>query len=139
MEQARLTCGRTRQLVRSFLYCQEHRQTTPTQGSIWFDSSDQRLKFQSSGGPVTLTTGAAAISALSGDVTASGNGTVAATVAFVGGSTAANVNAATVLANASTDSNTVSTIVRRDGAGGFFCWKRVDFCDAISRWYDELR
>ncbi|MBN8541432.1 MAG: hypothetical protein J0L82_13655, partial [Deltaproteobacteria bacterium] len=93
--------------------------TTPTQGSIWFDSSDQRLKFQSSGGPVTLTTGAAAISALSGDVTASGNGTVAATVAFVGGSTAANVNAATVLANASTDANTVSTIVRRDGAGGF--------------------
>ncbi|MBN8542149.1 MAG: tail fiber domain-containing protein, partial [Deltaproteobacteria bacterium] len=93
--------------------------TPPAQGSIWFDSSDEKLKFQSSGGPVTLTTGTAAISALTGDVTASGNGSVAATVAFVGGSTAANVNAATVLANASTDSNTVSTIVRRDGAGSF--------------------
>ncbi|MDZ4084858.1 MAG: hypothetical protein U1E10_18085 [Bdellovibrionales bacterium] len=93
--------------------------TPPTQGSIWYDSSDERLKFQSSGGPVTLTTGSAAISALTGDVTASGNGSVAATVAFVGGSTAANVNAATVLANASTDANTVSTIVRRDGTGGF--------------------
>jgi hypothetical protein len=93
--------------------------TPPAQGSIWFDSSDEKLKFQSSGGPVTLTTGTAAISALTGDVTASGNGSVAATVAFVGGSTAANVNAATVLANASTDANTVSTIVRRDAAGGF--------------------
>ncbi len=93
--------------------------TPPTQGSIWFDSSDEKLKFQSSGGPVTLTTGSAAISALTGDVTASGNGSVAATVAFVGGSTAANVNAATVLSNASTDANTASAIVRRDGTGGF--------------------
>ncbi|MBN8542148.1 MAG: tail fiber domain-containing protein [Deltaproteobacteria bacterium] len=93
--------------------------STPTQGSIWYDSTDEKLKFQSSGGPVTLTTGTSGISALTGDVTASGTGSVAATVAFVGGSTAANVNAATVLANASTSANTASAIVRRDGSGGF--------------------
>lgn len=66
-----------------------------------------------------MTTGTAAISALSGDVSASGNGTVTATVTAVGGSTAGNVHAATVLANASTDTNTASTIVRRNGVGGF--------------------
>jgi hypothetical protein len=93
--------------------------STPTQGSIWYDSTDEKLRFQASGGPVTLTTGTSGISALTGDVTASGTGSVAATVAFVGGSTAANVNAATVLANASTNANTASAIVRRDGSGGF--------------------
>jgi hypothetical protein len=92
---------------------------TPAAGSIWFDSSDEKLKYQASGGPVTLTTGSSGISALTGDVTASGTGSVAATVANVGGSTAANVGAATVLANASTDLNTNSAIVRRDAAGGF--------------------
>jgi hypothetical protein len=41
------------------------------------------------------------------------------TVATVGGSTAAAVGTATVLANASTAVNTVSTIVKRDGSGNF--------------------
>jgi hypothetical protein len=51
-----------------------------------------------------------------GDVTTSGN---AATVALVGGSTASNVNAATVLANAATNLNTASQIVKRDASGNF--------------------
>ena len=59
------------------------------------------------------------ISALTGDVTASGTGSAAATVALVGGSTAANVNTATVLANAATNLNTNSAIVKRDGTGNF--------------------
>ncbi|CAN5580803.1 hypothetical protein BH10BDE1_BH10BDE1_33990 [soil metagenome] len=91
----------------------------PAAGSVWFDSSDEKLKYQTSGGPITLTTGAGAISALTGDVTAAGTGSVTATVATVGGSTAANVGAATVLANASTDTSTNSAIVRRDAAAGF--------------------
>ena len=54
--------------------------------------------------------------ALSGDVT----GTQGATaVANVGGSTAANVNSATLLANAATALNTINTIVKRDGSGNF--------------------
>ena len=57
------------------------------------------------------------VTALTGDVTASGPGSVAATVALVGGSSAANVNAATLLANAATDANTASTIVKRDADG----------------------
>lgn len=56
---------------------------------------------------------------LTGDVTGSGTGSFAATVALVGGSTAANVHAAELLANAATNLNTASTIVRRDASGNF--------------------
>jgi hypothetical protein len=59
------------------------------------------------------------ITALTSDVSASGPGSVAATVNSVGGSSAANVNAATLLANAATNLNTVSTIVFRDASGNF--------------------
>lgn len=41
------------------------------------------------------------------------------TVAAVGGQTAANVSAGAVLANAATNANTVSTIVKRDASGNF--------------------
>lgn len=93
--------------------------TGPAQGSIWFDTSDQKLKYQTSVGPSTLSTGGGTITGLTGDVTASGSGAVAATVALVGGSTAAAVNTATVAANAATSANTVSAIVRRDANGDF--------------------
>jgi len=53
---------------------------------------------------------------LVGDVTGTQGATV---VANVGGVTAANVGAGATLANAATNSNTVSTIVKRDGSGNF--------------------
>jgi hypothetical protein len=53
---------------------------------------------------------------LSGDVTGTQGATVVSTV---GGQTAANVSAATVLANNATNLNTASTIVRRDVGGNF--------------------
>lgn len=59
------------------------------------------------------------ITALTSDVSASGPGSVAATVNSVGGSTASAVNTATVLANAATSANTASAIVKRDANGGF--------------------
>lgn len=59
------------------------------------------------------------ITDLTGDVTATGPGSAAATIISVGGSTAANVNSATILANAATAANTAATIVRRDGSGNF--------------------
>lgn len=59
------------------------------------------------------------ITALTGDVSASGAGSASATVNSVGGSTASNINLAEVLANAATASNTNSTIVKRDGSGNF--------------------
>ncbi len=64
-------------------------------------------------------TGPAGPTALIGDVTATGSGSdvVTATVAYVGGVSAANVAAGATLANAATDSNTASTIVKRDGSG----------------------
>ncbi len=59
------------------------------------------------------------ITSLTGDVTASGSGSVAATVAQVGGVTAANVASGANAANAATNANTVSTIVKRDTSGNF--------------------
>lgn len=66
------------------------------------------------------TPGAAiAIDGLISDVLATGPGVVTATVAFVGGSSAASVHTAELLANAATSLNTASTIVRRDASGNF--------------------
>jgi len=59
------------------------------------------------------------ITALTGDVTATGPGSAAATVVSVGGQTSANVASATVLALAATNLNTASTIVKRDASGNF--------------------
>jgi hypothetical protein len=53
---------------------------------------------------------------LTGDVTSVA---MATTVASVGGSTAANVHAAELLANAATNANTASAIVKRDASGNF--------------------
>lgn len=53
---------------------------------------------------------------LSGDVTGTQGSTV---VSSVGGSSASNVNTATVLANNATNLNTASTIVKRDASGNF--------------------
>lgn len=59
------------------------------------------------------------ITALTGDVTAAGPGSAAATVVTVGTSSATNIHNAELAANAATSSNTASTIVKRDGSGNF--------------------
>lgn len=59
------------------------------------------------------------IVSLTGDVTATGPGSVSATVNTVGGSSAANIHTAELLANAATSSNIFNTIVKRDGSGNF--------------------
>jgi len=79
---------------------------------------------------ITLVTGASnngSLIALTGAVTLDDNAISAtgwasgtlATVVDVGGSSAANVHSAELLANASTSLNTLSTIVKRDGSGNF--------------------
>jgi len=67
----------------------------------------------------TAVSSSSGITALTGDVTASGSGSVAATVASIGGSSAANVHTAELAANAATDTNTANTIVKRDSNGAF--------------------
>jgi len=57
------------------------------------------------------------ITGLTSDVSASGPGNVPATVNSVGGSTAANIHSAELAANAATNANTASTIVKRGVAG----------------------
>ena len=59
------------------------------------------------------------ITSLTGDVSATGPGASTATVNSVGGSTAANIHSAELLANAATNLNTPSTIVKRDSSGNF--------------------
>jgi hypothetical protein len=59
------------------------------------------------------------VTALTGDVTASGPGSSAATVASVGGSSAANIHTAELAANGATDANTPSKLVVRDSLGNF--------------------
>lgn len=82
-------------------------------------SNGQVLMNDGSGGLVWQTPNPAAITGLTGDVTTSGtSGSVGATVANVGGVTAANVAAGATLANAATSANTAGAIVKRDGSGG---------------------
>lgn len=57
------------------------------------------------------------ISSLTGDVSATGPGAAAATVNSVGGSSAANIHSAELAANAATNLDTPSTIVKRDASG----------------------
>lgn len=57
------------------------------------------------------------ITSLTGDVTATGPGASAATVVSVGTSSAANVHTAELAANAATNVNTPSTIVKRNASG----------------------
>ncbi len=68
------------------------------------------------GNATTATTAGSFVGSLSGDVTGTQSATV---VSFVGGQTAANVAAATLLANAATPLNTASTIVKRDASNNF--------------------
>jgi hypothetical protein len=60
-----------------------------------------------------------AITALTGDVSATGPGSVPATVNSVGGQTASAIAAATVIVDAATSINTASTLVERDASGNF--------------------
>ncbi len=61
--------------------------------------------------------GGPAITGLIDDVSAIGPGIVSATVNSVGGSSAADIHAAELAANAATSANTPDSIVKRDGSG----------------------
>jgi hypothetical protein len=70
-------------------------------------------------GTLTWVSPSTAITALTGDVTATGPGSAAATVNSVGGQAAATVATATTTVDAATSSNTPSTLVERNGSGNF--------------------
>jgi trimeric autotransporter adhesin len=69
-----------------------------------------------SGNATTAGTATNFSGSLTGDVTGTQGSTAVATV---GTSSAANVHAAELLANAATNANTISAIVKRDGSGNF--------------------
>lgn len=95
---------------------------SPLMGDLYFAADTQKIYQYNSGAWAVIASAAGAggtITALTGDVTASGSGSVPATVKSVGGSTAADVHTAEVAANAATNVNTASTIVKRDASGNF--------------------
>lgn len=59
------------------------------------------------------------LTAITGDVSAAGPGSIAAVVNTVGGYSASNVASGATAANAATNANTPSTIVKRDASGNF--------------------
>jgi hypothetical protein len=95
---------------------------SPAAGDM-FVATDTNKIYQYNSGSWALVSSAGGsggtITALTSDVTASGSGSVAATVNSIGGSTAANVHSAELAANAATNVNTVSTLVKRDASGNF--------------------
>jgi hypothetical protein len=78
---------------------------------------DGNIYSKNSANVETLVTIGAGITDLTGDVTATGPGSAAASVVTVGGSSASNVHSAEQAANAATNLNTPSTIVKRDASG----------------------
>ncbi len=94
----------------------------PAAGTLYVATDTLKLLQYNSGAWSTIASSAGAggtLTALTSDVSASGSGSVAATVNSVGGATAAAVASGAALANAATDVNTVSTLVKRDGSGNF--------------------
>ncbi|RZA06460.1 MAG: hypothetical protein EOP11_10355, partial [Proteobacteria bacterium] len=87
-----------------------------TLGRIYINTQTNTVSYDTGSVWQTISSGGSFTGSLAGDVTGTQGATV---VANVGGSTAANVNAATGLANAATNLNTASTIVKRDAAGAF--------------------
>ena len=90
--------------------------STNLQGSIRMSGTN--LEY-CNGTAWTSFTAAAGISALTGDVTATGPGTATASIAFVGGVTAANIATGVNLALNGTSTNTANALVRRDASGNF--------------------
>ncbi|MGZ3770757.1 MAG: tail fiber domain-containing protein [Bdellovibrio sp.] len=93
----------------------------PNAGTIYFATDTNTIYQYNSGAWAAIASAngsGGTITALTGDVTASGTGSVAATVASVGGSSAANINSAVVAVNTNaTSSSTASVLVKRDPSG----------------------
>ncbi len=95
---------------------------SPAAGAIYFATNTNKIYQYNSGAWVVIASSVGAggtITSLTGDVSASGSGLVTATVNSVGGSTATNVHNAELAANAATNLNTASTIIKRDASGNF--------------------
>ncbi|RZA09456.1 MAG: hypothetical protein EOP11_01610, partial [Proteobacteria bacterium] len=92
------------------------RPATPSAGSFFVATDTKVVSYYSAGVWTTISSDGSFSGSLTGDVTGTQGATV---VSAVGGSTAGNVNAATVLANAATSANTANAIVKRDASGNF--------------------
>ena len=103
-------------------------------GSTWFNTTSNQVKYWdgSSIQALGVSGSGSGITSLTGDVTTTGSGAAAATVAAVGGSTAANVHTAEQAVNVSaTSASTASVLVKRD-SGGASNFKTVNLDGATS-------
>src|SRR5271165_4525063 len=106
----------------SLIILQENAVTppSPSVGNIdFYVKTDGNAYILNSSGIESAIGSTNAITSLTGDVTATGPGASAATVAFVGGQSASVVAASVVKVGSATASNVINTIVERDGAGSF--------------------
>jgi hypothetical protein len=93
---------------------------TPSSGQVsLYAKTDGNLYSKQPNGTETIVTSGASITNLTGDVTANGPGSVAATVNYVGGQSASSVASAVSTVAAATSSDTPSTLVERDSNGNF--------------------
>lgn len=92
---------------------------SPTAGTLYIAADTQKIYQYTSGSWVLIASNGGTISQLSGDVSATGSGNVTTTVNSVGGSSASAINLATIGINSATNTNSASTIVKRDASGGF--------------------
>lgn len=87
--------------------------SSPVAGQVYFDTTDDVLKFYD--GASWIDTSGGGISALTGDVSASGSGSVSATVNTVGGASATNIaDAVTKRHTQHTDTGTTATSFQLD-------------------------
>jgi hypothetical protein len=92
---------------------------SPGDVRITLDTDDIYVWTGSSWVPVASPGAVGGITALIGDVTATGPGAATATVQFVGGQSASAVATSVLATQAATSSDTPNTIVKRDGSGNF--------------------
>jgi hypothetical protein len=92
----------------------------PNPGTIYFYTKiDGNAYILNSSGIESAIGSTNAVTSLTGDVTGTGPGATAATVAYVGGQAASVVAASVVEVGSATSSNVVNTLVKRDGSGNF--------------------
>ncbi len=94
--------------------------SVPAPGTLlFFTKTDGNAYLLNSSGVLSAIGSTEAITSLTGDVSATGPGSAAATVNFVGGQSASNIAAAVVLVDGATSTSAPHTLVERDASSNF--------------------
>jgi hypothetical protein len=92
--------------------------SVPAAGSLWYNTTTNTLQYYNGAATQTLSTGPS-ITALTGDVSASGPGAATTVVNYVGGAPSSQIASAAASVMNATPSSLMGTLVKRDAAGSF--------------------